>query len=176
MKQGIWGECNATFMPVVVPPEGRIYVLQLNPIPAESGGGGLGQVSGVPGSEWSWSEAPGHLRETYGCEITNYGDGPVFNVAMTIKLAFRDVVIDPNLPNQKTSGAVTLSRDWPIEIPKIESGPEARFKFYIFNMSPKFAEATLGSQATVHRLGESVTENVPIVQPNTNHMWFVPRD
>ena len=156
-------ECHAGLMPKLVPPEGRIYVLLLWPIPEESGGGGFVEYFAHPGSEWSWSSPKGTPAHAYRCQFTNYGNTTVFNVTMSFSLIFREAVRNPENTNATGSGPVALYRKWPVEVAKIDPGTNG-FVFYIYNQSQKFAEVVLPQSAELWSAHENRRRNVRLIQ------------
>jgi len=160
-------ECHFGLMPKVVPPEGRIYVLGLWPLPQESGGGGMAEYFAHPGSEWTWSSNKSDLAQAYRCQLTNYGAATVFNLSMAFPVIFREIVRDSKNPSQMTSGKVTVSREWPIEVTKIDVGLNG-FVFYIQNNSEQFVQVFLPQSAMLQRARDNKRGNVRLIQPSLN--------
>jgi len=144
-------DCQFGLMPTVIPPDGRNYILMTYPIPRESGGGGLAEAFGLPGSEQRWSAQNAGPATGYRCQLTNYGKSPMFNVEMVVMLSFREVQRKRDNPNALTSGVVTLSRGWLVPVKKIDSGPNNPFIFYIFNTSPQFVDVSLPKSVTYQK-------------------------
>lgn len=124
--------CQIGVLPSVVPPEGRIYVWITNELPADRGGGGLGEYFAKPGSEWSWAneKVPDWV---YRCEVTNYASHVVLNVQLNMHVTFYEPAPVPDSPKSVRRGAVTVDRDWLIPIPKIDANSDRPFAFYIHN-------------------------------------------
>ena len=126
-----------------IPSSGRAYVLQLWPVPTKVGGGGLGQVSGPPGTKLNF---PG-MMFIQEIKLTNYSGEPLFNTQINLGLTFREAIKDPSQPGVSRSGAVTLSRSWPIVIQTINSGIDQPFTFYVENISNQFVDVSFPDSA-----------------------------
>ena len=157
-------ECHYDLMPKLVPPEGRIYVLAPHALAQENGGGGLVEYFAPPGSEWTWS-SKGHLAEAYRCQLTNYGSASVFNVAMAFPMIFKELIRDDENPNVTRTGLVTLSREWPIEVTKIDVGPNG-FVFYVHNTTQQFLQVFLAQSATLQLARDNKRRTVRLIQPS----------
>src|SRR5262249_31723145 len=137
--------------PTTMPPEGRIYLLSLWPVPQENGGGGLAEYWGTGDMKWPMS-INGAPLNAYRCQLTNYGSVPVFNVELNLHMLFREALRDADQPNVTRSGQVTLSRDWPVLIRKIDTGAEKPFIFYLYNVSNNFfVQISLPQSATLEQ-------------------------
>lgn len=163
-------ECHLGVLPTTTPAEGRIYALGLWPLPAENGGGGLEEhfPLGAQG-EWKWPTSNGFPLQAYQCQITNYGNAPVFNVELTLHLTFIQALKDDKNPSTIRSGAVTLSREWPIQITKIDAGKNDPFVFYIYNISQEFAGVSLPQAVSLERTGETLRRTVRLIRPTGDH-------
>jgi hypothetical protein len=84
-------------------------------------------------------------------------------------MTFMEMIKDKNNPTSIQSGAVTLDRDWIVEIPRIDSGKDAPFTIYLSNMTPQFVMVTLQNKATL-----SDGEEIDIIQPQSWGMYFAP--
>ncbi len=175
LSQKIWGlahppqdtsnvfvDCRLGTMPSIMPPEGRIPVLLTSELPKENGGGGFGDYFGQPGSTMKWSneQRPDFV---YRCEMTNNSPAPLLNVAFDVHLVFRQPELVPKNPNARRQGAITLDREWPVTIPKIDVGRP--FVFYVWNRVERFVQVSLPSTL--------VTEGgktIPIIQAK-NHLF-----
>ena len=61
----------------------------------------------------------------------------IFNAEIVFKWLFRERVADKDQSTALRTGVVTLERDWPCLIPKIDPGANNPFVFYIYNVSDK---------------------------------------
>jgi len=148
----LYVECRAASVPVIVPPNGRLYWIPLWPYPAERVGGGIIELSLLkPGEPYRFAEHEG-LGSLYQCQITNYAQTPVFNVAMTLGLRYREAIRGEN---RITAGKTTLERPWPFQIAKIDAGASNPFVFYFVNQFPLFIDITMPKEATLRPLGET---------------------
>jgi len=88
------------------------------------------------GNEWVWPK-PLNMPFLHGyrCNVTNYGDTPVFNIDMALEEVFKEIIRDPNQPNLMQAGKIELSRKWLISIEKLDTGANNPFSFYIINSS-----------------------------------------
>jgi len=168
-------ECHSVLPPSAVPPEGMISVLQLWPLPAENGGGGLAEIYGIPGKELAWPTAQGIALAFRRCTLTNYSANALLNVSMSLHLTFRRAVKDAQQPGATRSGDVALSRDWPISVPQVGVGPDHSLVFYIFNMSEQFADASFPESATAQLAGENERRTVKLLRSESLMMPLPPR-
>jgi hypothetical protein len=162
-KNRLFAHCEVGTMPSVAPTEGRIHVLLTNELPADLGGGGFADYFTKPGSDWKWANDPlGTFA--YRCELTNYSPDVLFNVTMRPRLIFRTADAVPGQsPSARREGQVTLDREWPITVPKIDPSPGAPFVFYIWNCCvQKFVYVRLPEFATTK------TARIPLIQSEGN--------
>ena len=94
---------------------------------------------GTPGSEWKWSEP----RWAYRCALTNYSPDVLFNVVVAVRLTFRASVPVTGQDKARREDEITLDREWPFTIPKLDPSPSAPYAFYIMNVRPKFLHIAL---------------------------------
>jgi hypothetical protein len=90
-------------------------------------------------------------------------------------LRFMDAVKKDTTPNQTflRGRAVTIERDWPIEIPKIDPRKDSSFALYIINMSQQFVSVTPPSEVFLMDVELDQSKRVPIIQ-STSVMYFPP--
>lgn len=152
-------QCQRSFLPKLPPPAGTLYVLRPWALPAENGGGGLSEQTTT--SEFAWpTDKVGLPLSTYKCEVTNYGKEPVANVTLAPTLTFRKAIAQGN--GQINSGDVTLSRNWPILIRKIDPGKADSFVFYTVNEYNHFLRVTFPTVATIAVMGDVGSQSVPL--------------
>ncbi len=143
----------------IVPKEGRVFVLDLWPLPA--GGGGLSEMFGEPGYKLGLPP----VNRFDECRLTNYSATALFNVRLTLHLTFWKVIKDPKQPGVSRSGDVSLSRDWPIAIQKIDTGPDHPFIFYIYNQSDQVAQVSFPEFVTA-QIGDNVErQTIRLIRP-----------
>ena len=167
-------EWHREFLPALVPPEETVYVLELWPLPVENGGGGLAEVSGIPGNPMGWPTSNGQPLSSWRCQLTNYSSSPLFNVSLVLQLAFQKAVKGDQQPGTARSGETTLSRGWPINVQKIDAGADHPFIFYIFNNSDHFASVAFPPSATGRRAGDKEQRTIELIQPESSMMPLPP--
>ena len=158
----IFAQCEPVGRPVV-PPSGTISILQLNAIPAEQGGGGIGSGGGIAGTSIDFG-----VQTIYRCQITNYSNDPLFKVSLALHLKFSEAITNEENPKSFRSGKITIDRDWLIEIPKIDAGKDVPFIFYIVNASPQFVAVTLPNKIVLS------SGPIDLIQPTNTQMVFPP--
>lgn len=164
-------QCQRSFLPKLPPPGGTLYLLQPWALPAESGGGGLSERTTT--SEFAWpTDKVGFPLSAYKCEVTNYGKEPVANVSLTPHLTIRKAIAQEN--GQINSGDVTISRDWPILIRKIDPGKGDSFIFYAVNEYEHFLRVTFPTVATISVMGDVRTQSVPLTHSGLDFIELGP--
>jgi hypothetical protein len=166
----IFAECHQGLAPKLVPPEGRIYVHQLWPMRVENGGGGLAEMFAPAGTEWVWPKPASGALVFNQCQITNYSDVTLFNIAMALKLRFVEVSKDEN---SSRSGETKLEREWLFHISKIDPGAANPFTFYVVNFSPYFVEVSISQTASAQTVGDGKSQSVAITL-GSQPTFFVP--
>jgi hypothetical protein len=170
-KEALHADCHDEFMrETAIPSEGRIYFLALQPIPAEAGGGGFGEIF-AEGGKIKWPTPPNSVFPLHGyrCQVTNYGNVPVFNVSISLHEVFKKA-------NEARNGSreITLAREWPVPIGKIDIGAVNPFTFYVYNESNQYVFVWMPETASLQRNGEIKTIEVPLIHP-PRLLSFVPK-
>lgn len=166
----VFFDCRMGTMPAAAPPSGRVYAL----LTSEAAAGLMESfVMGDGHFKWSNGDIPAFA---YRCEVTNYADSPMIDLAMSMTLTFRELV--QSGANSFQRGNVTSSRAWPIQIAKVDVGPGNPFVFYIWNCcvdrfvfaaAPAFGEARVGGVRRKVRIDQSAAN---LGQPlNPSGMW-----
>jgi hypothetical protein len=158
----LFAQCDNA-QPITFPADGRIYQIQINAIPGPYGGG-IAVSTAPPGGPIDLG-----VRNTSRCQFTNYSDEPLFKVSVAFHMTFMEAIKDKVTPTSMQSGAVTLDRDWVVEIPKIDAGKDAPFTIYLFNMTSQFVRVTLPNKASL-----SNGESIDLIQPKSWGMHFAP--
>ena len=166
----LYGQCEATLLPTTI--NGKLYELQLRAIPAERGGGGLDEVLKFGEVRWPTQES-GAPVSAYKCNIINYGSATVVHISLSLHLTFKEAINTGN--GEYRSGKVTVDRDWPIQVGKIDPGVSNAFTFYIDNWrSNQWVLASLPDNATLEIFGDSSRRTVHVTHPDANVMPFGP--
>jgi hypothetical protein len=149
-------------------------VLQINAIPASAGsGGGIGIFSGTPGEKFNFPVLPSQF--VYKCQITNYASVPLFKMSIALRLTFMEAVKkDSAASTTLSSGAVTIDREWPLEIPKIDPGEDSSFAFYMINVSAQYVRVLLPTKVSFMAGLDGQIKSVDLVQPTINTGMILP--
>jgi hypothetical protein len=176
----IWGEnryrnkinagpnVNLTFesdlaeLPTIVPPEGQIFTLPLfyspdsfhEPI-------GLSPRHGHPGSPLTWFKDR-KSPQVYRCQITNYGNDPILQVTLTLRIHYRPIQQSSNNPSVKTSGDIIHSYDWSVLFPKIDPGKQHAATFYVHNTGSYLAVVIPPRHAKYIPINGTQSREVPL--------------
>lgn len=160
-------DCKIGSMPIKSE-TGRISALSLFPLPKENGGGGLGEYWAGRSGEFNWTNLG--VIWAYSCQVTNYFNRPLTSILVPIHLRFYESITRDS--RTKEGGKITLERDWPVIITKIDEGAEKPFVFYVWNMSDNFAEFIIPDKATFQFVGET-TRRVAFIQTDQNQPRFL---
>jgi hypothetical protein len=146
-------------MPVATAEE-PARVLLTSELPVSVGGGGLANYSG------DLRKASGDKGPALGyrCEINNYTKSTLFNVSVSPRLTFRESVPVPHNEKSRGQGKITLDREWPFTIPKIELAPAPPFVFYVWNCC---AQRFVHVQLPPHVVAEG-GRKIPVAQSDGN--------
>jgi disulfide bond formation protein DsbB len=168
---GLFVECNFVLFPIRAPASGRMYGLNLYPLPLINHGGGLAEYSSQPSGEIKFGP---EITQAHRCVISNYGSKPLINVTMGLYLVFQEQIKDANNPNASHSGKVLLERPWRIDIKKIDPGPGNQFEFYIWNMTSNFARVAFPESATAEYIGNPERIEVRVTSTNSYPLSVAP--
>lgn len=102
------------------------------------------------------------------CQITNYDNAPAIRTSVELSLKFRK-----QIEETCQIGDTTLIQKNTINIGKIDSGAANPFVFYIANFSDDFVEIKFPDFASIHRLGDSKPQSVPMTT-NRNFLMIAP--
>jgi len=162
----IFAECNYGLWPSAYPPNGRIYFTNIQSSSAPSS---LGYFFGDPGSQ---SSRIGPFKFDHECKLTNYSILPVFDVKISLYAIFKEAIVET--ATARKSGNVKVTREWPLEIPKIDPGKENPFVFYIVNFSKDFVDISLPRTITLRREADQVEQTFPLNQPTHIYLLLMP--
>jgi hypothetical protein len=150
-----------------------IYQLQLWPLPASNGGGGLMEQIAPTGAEIKWP-TDGLPRIIQRCEITNDGGYTLTHVQTDLQLQFKEALVDEAQAGVMRSGEITVSRPWMIYVARIDPGRDHAFSFYVWNMSQQFAQVGLPDSAMAQALGDKQARAIQVIHPLNSFMMFSP--
>jgi hypothetical protein len=173
-------ECHLNGLPEKIPETGEIITLALS-YGAGSGWSGTPPTKfnkryGPPGTPcWEWH--PGFtIGRVYRCEIINYGNKPIFNLSMSFRVEFHEVVDRSTEPRFVQSGRLSFAYDRTATITKLEPGKANNFIFYVYNQSNYFGFVGLPRSASYIVLGESVSQERPLLPTNMAVLSFPPSE
>jgi hypothetical protein len=153
-------------------PGETLKVLQLWPLPEANGGGGLMDMFITNGNEFVWPKPSENFPflNGYQCKITNYADAPVFNIDLALQEEFREIIRDSEQPNTMHTGQIKLSRRWPLNILKIDTGISNSFVFYIFNVSDNRVIVSLPEAVTL-QIADNTPQDVRLIHSGPMDFW-----
>jgi hypothetical protein len=172
-QEQLFVDCYSTRGSAVLPSEGHVYVLSLQEIPESvMKVDNLEDITGKPGLDFSGKDINGLPIKVAQCHITSYGSGPIFNITTTPHVTFQQAV--QKSASESESGKVTLSREWPIKIPKIDSGPDHAYVFYVMNESNRFVSLSFPDKVTASVLGNSEQRTLQLIKGQKLALQFSP--
>jgi hypothetical protein len=138
-------------LPTIMPASGVIMTMP-NVAQAELGAQPilLSPRPGTPGEKVSWGGENRTYAGIYRCEITNYADFPIFNLAMTFKTEFFPEEKDHQNPNAGSRSSSPIETyDRPIVIDKLD--PKETYSFYAYSDSRMWVHIWLPENVTYLR-------------------------
>lgn len=163
----VFVSCQPDEIPAVVPKEGRIHFLMARDTPGESND--IEDYIGQPNSVFSWPLGAKGVGGGYRCEITNDSDRAIFNLALLVHLTFETPVVSALAPGNMSMmrGKVTAERDRTVSVPRLDSGPQYPYVFWIWNCClNEFVDVSLPPIAALH--GPLKSQTVKVSQPPRN--------
>jgi hypothetical protein len=148
-----------------IPSDGRVSVVSLFDVPEGQGDGSLGESSGEPGRVFTTPDADGMPMATLQYRLTNYASATMFNITIVLRLIFQEAIKRKDNPKSEDSGKITLERDWVINIPKIDSGPDRTFTFYVMNTTGKFVTVYFPNKVLAQMAGSGEQRTVELIKP-----------
>ncbi len=134
-------ECQNDFLPQSIPANGRLIAIKLSwsrEVPHQ--GGQNEEYYGEPGTPLNRDEG-GWPRDAYRCEMRTYGQNPLFNALLEFEVEFNKPTITGG------SGDKIAEAKTNIMIPRVDTGKDGQFTFYIFNVSSYWVKLTLPTLA-----------------------------
>ena len=143
---------------ITVSPDQTYYTASLS----LGGLGGLGEFSNISGHHASLH--PEGWRSTiYKCQITNYGDHPLFHLSLILQVTFLEKVYSTkDNTNLYNAGDEVSSTSWPITIAKVDSGVDRPFIFYVHTTTDLFARVTSPTGITAKASGTAPETAIPL--------------
>jgi hypothetical protein len=151
-KLTLYLQCIASALPSTVPSEGMVHVfspmrqdrLRIVPMPR----------FGVPGEKWEWDGlSKDWLSTVLRCQLTTYGDAPVFDVQLPVNIALTGLERAPDGNGSGTTNDIEGFEDI-IPIPKLDPGKDG-FVFYVYHFGPKVATLTFVRPPTYTKSGDT---------------------
>ena len=106
------------------------------------------------------------------------------NVALPVRLTFRDTLPDPDNPKALKVGALMIQRDWLVNIPKLDPSPATPFAFYIWNKGiSKFIEVRLpenvaadgGRKVALTQAKGNLAQAIGLISSSSGFLGGLPR-
>jgi hypothetical protein len=162
-EAGVYLECHIAQLPEIAPPSGRVYIF--NPLPLRAGGGMAEMFTfKKEGGTLGWPKrADGAWFIVYHCKITSYRKEPIFQIAMNLRMVFREAIRDADGKSIR-SGPIEIDREWPIEIGKLEPGDAGSFDFYIYNINDKWVQITFPGYVSAVTVADNSRREIPLIQ------------
>ena len=172
-QEQLFVDCYSIQGHAAVPPEGVARILDLQEIPESvMKMDHLEEVSGKAGADFAGKDINNFPINVAECHITSYISGPIFNITATPHVIFQEAV--QKSANASESGKVTLSRDWPIKIPKIDSGPDHAYVFYVMNESNRFVSLSFPDKVTASGPGTNKQQTLQLIKGKELALMFSP--
>jgi hypothetical protein len=140
-------------LPTSIPASGIVWTMSI--ISQLEFGGQPLLLSPRPGSagdKLTWGEDNRQYGGVYRCDITNYADYPIFNLAMSFKTEF----FKPEKDGSHHPGPAAESYDRPLLISKLD--PKETFSFYAYSDSRLYVSVWLPKEVTYLRDDKSQRE------------------
>jgi disulfide bond formation protein DsbB len=157
-------------LPTAIPAAGTIWTM---PTTSQLEFGGqpvlLSPRPGTAGDKLTWGEDNRQYGGVYRCDITNYGEHPIFNLIMTFKTEFFKPEADGS---RQASTPVAESYDRPVVIDKLD--PKEAFSFYAYSDSRMFVTLWLPKEVTYLRDSNSQRETARLLPQATQAITLFP--
>jgi hypothetical protein len=149
-------ECSRISLPVVLRADSPIYSLD-----AYAPSGDF-RINSVAGGEAPWPYIVNEGQYGYKCDLTNFGDDPVFAVSVVFTLSRLETKKHDNGGLQ--SGKVIESVNQPVSMPKIDPH-NGRFTFYVWTSGDSFVQLVAPDVVTLELAGSPNKVQVKLKQP-----------
>jgi hypothetical protein len=156
-------------LPTIIPVSGTVWTMP-NTAQIEFGGQPLflSPRVGSPGDKLTWLEDQRQYGGVHRCDITNYADYPIFNLAMTFKTEF----FKPEKDGSHHPGPAAESYDRPVTISKID--PKETFSFYTYSDSRMYVSISLPKEVTYLRDDKSQRETARLMPQAEQEIMMFP--
>jgi hypothetical protein len=160
-------ECTPSPLPDIVPSAGYLTIVS----PHRFGdnltipGGGR---HGKPGDKWAWPDnwIEKWSTTTLRCQVTNYGDIPIFNVELPITVTFRKITRQPENPKNFEAKTVIGAQETVIPATKIDPGKDSPYVFYFHNQGLDLINIEFSKAPTYVMSGETTRREAQLMQPS----------
>jgi hypothetical protein len=153
------------------------------PMPKEPSRDGYGYAVVFQNSTWMGLYSfrdPGGLhwivngkpQTAFACDVTNYGDEPLFEVGIDMDIVFEEAVErdDGSFQNGKTLS----STNGPIHIRKIDPQTGNAFRFYMFSYCQCFVFISLPNDAVAQMRGDTERHEITLINSSPSPMILYP--
>jgi hypothetical protein len=153
------------------------------PMPKEPSRGGYGYAVVFQNLAWMGLYSfrdPGGLnwivngkpQTAFACDVTNYSDGPLFEVGIDMDIVFEEAVEqdDGSFQNGKTLS----STNGPIHIRKIDPQTGNAFRFYMFSYCKCFVFISLQNDAIAQMPGDAERHEITLINSSPSPMTLYP--
>ena len=159
-------DCENVTSPIVMPESHVINWHQLD----ESSGEALGHIA-TSANEFQLTPPRQNL---YKCRVTNENNVPIYNVRISLRTQFKEVIRDSANPHISRSGEITFEGYSIIPIYRIDAGASGAAVFYISNPRNRFVVVTLQEFVTFNRANSDTIETMRLMHSPALTMDFVP--
>jgi hypothetical protein len=157
--KGLLIGCDVGQLPREIPASGRLYTAYIfSPLQVV----GIGEQFGPSGNPIPKINPLNSVQ----CTITNYSTDVLLNVEIPVIIDFLKTEKRADGVMQANDGIVTKSTKMVGEIPRIDSGVDKPFTFYVFNQGTDFINLRFPATTSAKHLESVERVTVPLSSPN----------